>query len=92
MRTKLFNMKRQINTEQFRKLVDAVGERALAKLSYEAKCGHSTLEQMYRGTYGSSPSDSLRERICLSLQKLLKKSVKEDLVFPLVAASKEAAS
>lgn len=83
-------MKRMTNSELFKQLVDAIGERGKAKLSYEAKCGHSTVEQMYRGSYQCHPSDSLRERICMAFKKLLKKSVSEDALFPL--AGEEIAS
>jgi hypothetical protein len=83
-------MTRQTNTKLFRKYVDEIGARGKAKLAVEAKCGHSTVDQLYRGVYQSRPSERLCECLCEGIQRLLNVSVKMDQLFPLVAAREKA--
>jgi hypothetical protein len=87
-------MRRTINNPEFKKLVDLLGPRGLMKLAYEAKCGHSTVEQMYRDAYHpkSGPGDSLCERITGAFAKLLKMKIKEDDLFPVATTAEGEAS
>lgn len=79
-------MTRQPNTKLFKKLVDQIGERGQAKLAVEAKCGHSTVVQLYRGIYKSNPGERLCECLCGAFERLLNVQVSVDELFPLLRA------